>query len=444
MSQMPVAVEAVAQRPYPPTAYSWYLVAIMYLAYMVSFVDRQIIAFLVGPIRADLQITDFQFSLVHGLAFVMFYAMLGIPIGWLADHGNRKNIVAGGIALWSLMTASCGLANNFWQLFLARIGVGFGEATLSPCAVSLLADSFPPDRRALPINVYAAGVHGGLAFANIFGGVIAAFTAGLGTVHWLLVGELKPWQLSFVIVGLPGLLLAALAFTLREPHRRDQLASPAGVSIATTFRYLRRNWYLYTTLIAGTAISALGSYGMYSWVPALFERRFGWATSRIGLTFGCTILVCGTLGLVLSGWLVGRMMRAGKIAPHAKVMTAAMAMVIPCGAVLMLYDNPYWTLSCLALLILFMGMPIGLAQSALQAITPNEMRAQVIAVYLTAVSLVGLGTGPAAVAALTDFHFANDAAVGHSLSIVITAGATLSTIVLALSIGAHRREQTAR
>lgn len=428
----------LSEQPYPAATYSWYVVALLYLGYLVSFVDRQIIAFLVQPIREHLQITDFQFSLITGLAFSIFYAALGIPIGWLADHGNRKNIVAAGIGLWSLMTAACGLANNYWQLFLARLGVGFGEATLSPCAVSMLADSFPPERRALPINVYAAGVHGGLAFANIFGGVIAAFTAGLGTLHWAIVGEVRPWQLSFLMVGLPGLLLAALVFTLREPVRRDRRGG-ARQGIGMTFSYLRRNWYPYGTLILGTAISSLASYAMYGWVPALFQRRFGWSASQIGLTFGCTILVFGTLGLVLSGALVGRMMRSGVASPHAKVMTWAMALVVPLGAILVWRDDPYWTMSCLALLILFMGMPIGLTQSALQAITPNEMRAQMIAVYLTVVSLIGPALGPSAVAALTDFHFHDDAAVGISLSIVITVAATVSVAVLALSIRALRR-----
>ena len=432
------APASLAEQPYPAATYSWYVVALMYLGYLVSFVDRQVIAFLVQPIREHLHITDFQFSLITGLAFSIFYAALGIPIGWLADHGNRKNIVAAGIGLWSLMTAACGLAHNYWQLFLARLGVGFGEATLSPCAVSMLADSFPPERRALPINVYVAGVHGGLAFANIFGGVIAAFTAGLGTLHWAIVGEVRPWQLSFLIVGLPGLLLAALVYCLREPLRRDR-RDGTRQGIGMTFAYLRRNWYPYSTLILGTAISSLASYAMYGWVPALFQRRFGWSGSQTGLTFGCTILVFGTLGLVLSGWLVGRMMRSGVASPHAKVMTWAMALVVPLGAILVWRDDPYWTLSCLALLILFMGMPIGLAQSALQAITPNEMRAQLIAVYLTTVSLIGPALGPSAVAALTDFHFHDDAAVGRSLSIVITAAATVSVAVLALSIRALRR-----
>ncbi|HLA45522.1 MAG TPA: MFS transporter, partial [Aggregatilineales bacterium] len=163
------------EAPYPPASRAWFVVAVMYLAYMLAFIDRQIIAFLVGPIREDLQISDFQFSLIHGLAFVIFYATLGIPIGILADTYNRKKIITIGISLWSLMTALCGLAGNYWQLFLTRLGVGVGEATLSPSAVSILADYFPPHKRSIAINLYSAGVHGGIGVANIFGGMIVGF-----------------------------------------------------------------------------------------------------------------------------------------------------------------------------------------------------------------------------------------------------------------------------
>jgi MFS family permease len=415
------------------------MVAILYLGYMLAFIDRQIIAYLVAPIRADLQITDFQFSLIHGLAFVIFYASLGIPIGWLADRSNRKNIVAVGVALWSLMTAMCGLANNFWQLFLARIGVGVGEAALSPCAISLISDSYPHEQRGLPINVYAAGVHGGIGFANIFSGVIVGFTAALGTMEIMLLDSLKPWQLTFIIVGLPGLLLALIAFTLREPTRKDRRSSGTPISLAETAAYLVQHRRVYLTVIIGAAVSALGSYAMYSWVPALFARHFDWSATRLGLHFGIITLVCGSAGLAISGAIAGTMVRTGNYAAPSKLMIISMAMTVPPAAGLMLVDNPYWTLSCLALLIFFMGTPIGLAQVALQAVTPNEMRAQVIAIYLTAVAVIGLGTGPSAVAAFTDFYFMNDAAVGSSLSIVMTLSGIVSVVILLLGVPAYVR-----
>jgi len=412
----------------------------MYLAYMLAFIDRQIIAFLVGPIREDLQISDFQFSLIHGLAFVIFYATLGIPIGILADTYNRKKIITIGISLWSLMTALCGLAGNYWQLFLTRLGVGVGEATLSPSAVSILADYFPPHKRSIAINLYSAGVHGGIGVANIFGGMIVGFVLAGGAAAIPLLNTLKPWQMTFVLVGLPGILVALLAATVREPVRRELRSKDARVSFAMTVQYLRKHWLVYLTLIIGAALTSMASYAMYSWVPALFDRRFDWSSARIGLHFGILTLIFGTGGLLLSGVLAGRLVQKGWTAVYSKIMCVVMALSVIPAALLVVNQDPYWTLSCLALIIFLIGMPIGLAQVALQSITPNEMRAQVIAIYLTAVSIIGLGIGPSAVAAVTDYVFGDDAAVGVSLSLVIVAAAIASVVVLAAGIKAYQRK----
>jgi MFS family permease len=437
---MSVSPNTYAEAPYPPAIKAWFVVGVLYLAYMLAFIDRQIIAFLVGPIRADLQITDFQFSLIHGLAFVIFYASLGIPIGILADKYSRRNIITTGIALWSLMTALCGLANNYWQLFLYRLGVGVGEGALSPSAVSMLADYFPPHQRGLAINLYSAGVHGGIGVANIFGGVIVGFVLAGGAASIPLLNALKPWQMTFVLVGLPGLLIALLAWSLREPVRREKRAGDSGVSFLDTLSYLRKHWRVYVTLIVGAALTSLASYAMYSWVPALFDRAYAWSSGRIGLNFGVLTLIFGTGGLFLSGVVAGRLVRKGWTAVYTKIMCAVMLLsVVPAG-LLVAVPDPYWTLGCLALMIFLIGMPIGLAQVALQSITPNEMRAQVIAIYLTTVSIIGLGIGPSAVAAVTDYVFKDDRAVGMSLALVASAAALASVAVLASGITAYQRK----
>ena len=426
--------------PYPPASRAWFVVGVLYLSYMLAFIDRQIIAFLVAPIRQDLHISDFQVSVIHGLAFVIFYATLGIPIGILADTYNRKKIITIGISLWSLMTALCGLAGNYWQLFLARLGVGVGEGSLSPSAVSILADYFPPHQRSVAINLYSAGVHGGIGVANIFGGMIVGFVLAGGAATIPLLNMLKPWQMTFVMVGLPGLLVALLAATVREPARRELRDQAARVSFVATVSYLRKHWLVYLTLIIGAALTSLASYAMYSWVPALFDRRYGWSSGQIGLHFGILTLIFGTGGLLLSGMLAGRLVQRGWTAVYTKIMCLVMALAVIPGALLVIVPDPYWTLACLALIIFLIGMPIGLAQVALQSITPNEMRAQVIAVYLTAVSIIGLGVGPSAVAAVTDYVFKDDAAVGTSLSLVITTAAIASVVVLAAGIKAYTRK----
>lgn len=423
---------------YPSALHAWYAVVVFFLAYTLAFIDRVIIAFLVGPIRADFEISDFQFSLISGLAFAVFYATLGIPIARLADTTNRRNIIAVGIGLWSLMTAMCGLAANYWQLFLARLGVGVGEAALSPAAISMIADYFPKEKRALPINIYSAGVQCGAGLANIFGGLIVGYTMAGGGQDIALLGSLKPWQLAFMMVGAPGLLVAALMLTVREPARKERHVQNKGVSFRHTMSYMRQHWVVYSTLMVGAALSAMASYGTFSWVPALFERRYAWESARIGVSFGLITLLLGASGLALSGILANAMVKTRISAPYNKLMIATMCCAVLPSALLVAVFNGYWTLGCLALMILFLSAPIGLVQAALQAITPNELRAQVIALYLLTVTIFGVAAGPSAVAAVTDFIYRDDTAIGSSIAIVATSAVVLGVVVLAAGISAYK------
>jgi MFS family permease len=419
----------LTQPEYPSELRAWLTVAMLYVAYMTAFIDRQIIAFLVRPIREDFEISDFQFSLVSGLAFVIFYGTLGIPIGKLADHGPRVKIVGAGIAMWSLMTAACGLANSFVQLFLARLGVGVGEASLAPTAISLIADSFPPEKRAVPINVYAAGAHAGISLANIFGGLVVGFAVAGGIVTLPLLGEFKPWQLTFLIVGTPGLLLSLLFMFLREPVRHERVAMTR-TSFRATLAFMRRHLVLFACLIGGSAVSSAASYGMYAWVPALLERTFGWSSTRIGLTFGLGTLVFGTAGLVLSAMAATHLSTRKVRAAPVRLMIFSLLGAITPAIALGWTEQPQAALPCIFAIVFFLGTPIGLTQVALQAVTPNEMRAQVIAVYLLAVAVMGLGIGPSLMAAVTDFVFGFDAALIYSMSIVVTIACVLSAGIM--------------
>ncbi len=208
---------------YPSSAYAWYVVVVLTAAYVVSFIDRQILALLVEPIRRDLGLTDTQMGLIMGSAFALFYTILGIPLGWLADRFSRRGIIAAGITIWCLMTAACGLSRNFGQLFLARVGVGVGEAALSPSALSLISDYFPRERRGRAISFYNMGVSLGAGIAMIGGGWIIAGIIDAPPTTLPVVGEIYAWQTVFLVVGLPGLAIAALMATVREPERRDKL-----------------------------------------------------------------------------------------------------------------------------------------------------------------------------------------------------------------------------
>jgi MFS family permease len=428
---------------YPPPARAWYAVALFYVACVLSFVDRQIMSYLVAPIRAQFAITDFEFSLVHGFAFVIFYSTFGVPIARLADRYNRRIIIAVGVALWSLMTIACGLAHSYAELFLARLGVGIGEAALTPAAISILADSFPRERRALPISIFSSGVHGGSSVANILGGLVVGYVMAGALAATPLLRSLAGWQAVFVIIGVPGLLLAPLMLTIREPQRQGRVAQ-ANVSFRQALSYLNLHRLEYSSIIFGGAFSAMAGYGSFAWAPALFARKYGWAASAIGPVFGAVMLCCGTGGLLLGGWISGRLARAGHVAAPTEVMIVSMACAVLPAAALVAVPSPQWTLACLALMIMGLSTPIGLAQAAIQAITPNEMRAQFIALYLLAVALFGTAVGSSAVAALTDYFFRRDANVGSSMAIVSSVAAAMSALAFRSGLAAHRRAAAQR
>ena len=447
MSDPPLSSQGGSGRDgYPSPVYSWYVIFILYLAYTLSFVDRTILVFLVDPIRHDLQITDFQYSLIQGAAFSIFYGVLGIPIGLLADRRSRRAIAGIGIGLWSLMTGLCGLTGTFWQLFSARIGVGVGEAALSPSAISIISDYFPPEKRGLPINVFSAGVQTGAGLANIFGGFVAAYTATAGATTIALLGTLRPWQLSFVIVALPGLLVVLLMLTVREPVRRERLSQTRHATALEAFlhavKYLSEHWVVYVTLMVGASFTAMAAYGTFSWAPTMFRRVYGWNMARIGLDIGIITIVLGTGGLALSGALAGVLIKRGHKAVYSKLMIAAAVVAILPGALLVVGHNPYWSMACFAILVLCLSAPVGLVQAALQSVTPNEMRGQVIAIYMLVVTVLGNTVGASAVAGFTDYVFHNDAAVGHSISIVAPIACVLAAIVLAVGIPAYNRRAT--
>ena len=284
--------------------YPWYVVVILMLAQVVSFIDRQVITLLVQPIRADLAISDTGMSLLMGLAFVIFYVTMGVPIARLSDRYSRRTIIAIGIFLWSLATAACGLARNFWQLFLARIGVGVGEATLTPAAYSMIADYFPREMLGRAIGLYAVGVYLGAGLALVLGGVAIRAIAASGPIDLPVVGTLAPWQLTFMVVAMPGLLIVVLMmFTVREPMRQN-LAETREKSIpvreVAEFMWINRGTF--GSIFFGYATGGMAFYGFLFWVPEFIRRSYGWDISDAGIVFGTQLVLLGTVGTYAGGW----------------------------------------------------------------------------------------------------------------------------------------------
>ena len=286
------------------------------LAYIFSFIDRQILSLMVGPIQKDLGIDDIQMSLLMGLSFAVFYTLFGIPLGRLADTRSRRAIISVGIALWSIMTAGCGLARTFWQLAVMRMGVGVGEASLSPSAYSLISDYFRPERRSTAMSVYSMGIYIGSGLAFILGGFVMQLVSGQESTVLPLIGPVRSWQLVFFVVGLPGLLVSLLLLTVREPVRKGVRLKPDGSAIAAptsraVWSYIRMNYLTFLCLTLGTGMVALYSYGANSWIPAMLIRRYGWSQGKTGLVFGIIVAVAGTLGIVSGGRLADWLRQRG-------------------------------------------------------------------------------------------------------------------------------------
>ena len=414
------ATEAVA---WPRAGYAWYAVGVFAVALLFNYLDRQILALLVGPIKQDLGLSDTEISVLIGFAFVSFYVLVGIPISRLVDVYSRRLIVAIGIASWSLMTAFCGLAQNFWQLFAARVGVGIGESCNGPATYSMLSDMFPKERLPKAIAVLNIGFMFGSGLALILGGTVIEIVSSRPDVTLPLFGTMRPWQLTFVIVGLPGLLVAALMMTLREPVRRGfapALAHAGGrkaLPIGDVVKFLRDDWRAYGPLFIGTGLKALLAFGTGVWIPTFLVRKFGWSIGEVGLAQGLILLIVAPIGLVCGGALAERYARRGYADANLRVVLIATLAVVPFSILFPLMPNVYWTLALIAVNTFFGSLGPGPQNAALQTITPNPMRGQVTALYLAVFNLVGFGLGPLAVALFTDRVFGSEASLPYSLSL---------------------------
>jgi len=425
------------------TAYAWYVVAVLLLAQACSFLDRMIMGLLVGPIRETFQISDTQYSLLAGLAFSIFYALMGFPLARIADRGSRRFLIGVGIAVWSVMTAACGLAKSFWSLFLARVGVGVGEAALGPAAYSLITDYFPRDILARALSIYMIGVTLGSGLAYMIGGSVIQLVQSLGTVTIPVLGDVHGWQLTFYFVGLPGLLVAALMRTVREPPRRGRLpAAQAGepLPIRTVVAYVLARRRAYGAHIVGISIFVMVVYGLNLWGPTYLIRTFGYSGVDAGWTFGLIMVGAGTLGLLTAGWLADSWIARGRSDAYVRVILASMILMMPFVVSLGFVTDSAIALPLLALAIFFSAFQGGLAGGALQVMTPNQMRGQVMAVYLLLANLIGLGLGPTVVAATTDFVFRDDAAIGQSLALAGGLLCPIAATILAAGLRSIRAE----
>jgi MFS family permease len=418
---MTTSSTAVAGSPVVSTTplYSWFVMGVLCFASIVSFIDRQIINLLVEPIKADFGINDTQIGLLQGFSFVVFYAALAVPLARLSDRGNRVRVIVYGVVCWSLATFTCGLAGSFAMLFVARMFVGVGEATLSPAGYSLIPDYFPPERIALAVSLYTAASFAGSGIAYIFGGALIDYLTSLGEVVLPVVGQRSVWQMTFITVSIPSVLVLLLLYFVREPPRRETtgLRSSSDGSFKAVISHLLRHRRLFGGVMFGLTLMAAASFAINLWVPTYFIRVHGWTPMQIGSVFGIMVLLGSTGGVFLGGAVASSWMRRGRSDANLMVPIISSLIAVPFAIAFPLVSNPTLSLILLLPVLCLAVVPFGCGTAVLPIISPNRMRAQVVAVYLLIANLLSFTCGPTAVGALTDYVFQDPNLVGYSLAI---------------------------
>lgn len=360
------------------------VLAMLLLVYTFNFLDRQILGILAQPIKADLGLSDAEFGAIGGLAFALLYSVLGVPLAYLADKTSRSGVIAGSLAVWSAFTALCGTATGYWQLFLYRLGVGVGEAGGVAPSYALIADYFPPEKRARALGIYSLGIPVGLAFGTLLGAYIAA---------------LVDWRMAFLVMGVAGVLLAPIfKYVVRDLPRPAPVADAAPLSAAFPILAKKPAFWL---MAFAASFSSLCGYGLALWTPSVLMRSFGFDLITTGQFMGSILLVGGTAGVFAGGYFADRLGKLDK-GWYAKLPAIAWAITVPTFAFGLLSPSPMlaWPLLLIpnALNILWLG-PV---TTAVQHLVPRHMRATASASFLLINNLIGLGAGPLLMGALSD------------------------------------------
>lgn len=420
-------------------ARSWWAIGIFMVALMFNYLDRQLMTLLITPIKADFGLSDTQISLLIGFAFVLFYVLAGIPIARFIDRGPRKWIVASAIAFWSLMTAACGLAQNYWQLLAARMLVGVGESCNAPGTYSMTSDIFPREKLAKPISAIGIGQVAGSGMALLVGGFLIAWLTRIGPQDFPVVGTLKPWQMTFVLVGLPGVLWALLFIaTVPEPPRRET-AGAVAPSFMDTVRYVWGRKSAYGPMFLANGIKAMLSFGVTVWSPVFFERKFGYAPGEPGPTLGIIALIVSPIGLLLGGWLAERMTANGRKDANMRMVYLVTIPLIPVAVLFPLVDQA-WLAFALVGASLFLGsMGSGPANAAIQSITPGRMRGTTTAIYIAIYNVIGYGLGPLVVGWFNDNVF-GESGIASSMVVLALMAGPVGLLFAWLSLKPYARE----
>jgi MFS family permease len=421
-------------------ARSWLALAVLFAAYVCAFVDRQALNLLVEPIKRDFRLSDVQVSLLQGFAFALVLSVGAFPMGRLIDTRRRTAILASSVAVWSLTTAGCGLARSFGQLLALRVGVGVGEAAMTPCAYSLIGDFFPPRRLGLAVGLFSTGSYLGSGLALLFGAAAIAH-APTGLLRLPVVGLLHGWQLVFLVVGAPGLLVALAVGLLGEPVRRvgGQAAAP---TLAQARGYFASAWPAIAPCNLAVAFAVMAVYALFAWSPSLMIRHFGLAPHQVGLLLGPVVMACGAGGTFAAG-LAGDALRTRFADGRLRIMLGAGLATIPLTLLIPQAASPCQFVALLAPILFLLTLAVGSGPATLQEITPNRLLGlqHALAVFVT--NLLGMGVGPTVIALITDRLLHDERQLPAALGWGLPAMLTLSALCAALALRPYRRSALA-
>jgi len=418
------------KRTYSLFSNRWYVVFGLFWAALLAYLDRGIVAVLIPDLRASLGISEVQVSLIQGISFSLFFALAGLPIGWLADHHSRRKLLVIGVAAWSIMTISCGLAQNFWQLFAARAGVGIGEAVLAPAAFPMISDLFAPEKRGRPMAALGMAYSIGGAGSAILAGLVMNALQGSGGVALPIIGFTESWRLAFLIAGAPGLVVAVLMFTVREPVRSIY---PAAEDTRDGFlRFLRDRWRVFLPLYAALVCAPLVGLVSSGWAAVILMRNFGYTAGNAGLILGTVLLISNLGGSFAGGaigdWLASRRRPSGRLPLFYFGTIPALA-----GGICIATGESSWIfLSGQALVTVTAPILSAAAYPTLHEVVPPQLRGRSVALHALNMNLLGVGLGTTVVAMLTQSVFQDEGMVHRSVAVVVLFAAVVGPMLILL------------
>ena len=424
---------------YPSRRAGYSAVAVMTLAQVFAFIDRQIPAMLVEPIKQDFNLNDSQIALLGGAAFSIFYAIMALPIGYAVDRYKRVNVLGTGIFVWSLMTTLAGLANSFGRLFGARIGVAVGEAVMAPVSVSLVSDYFPQNKQGKPMGVITAGVYLGIGATLIGGGYLIDYLTDIGGITIPGIGYFKPWQATFLLVGIPGILISIAAFMLHEPKRLGLSKMQDNSKPINIFSHLKTNKTTLFPMFGGLIFMALIFYSFTFWAPSMMVRTYDLSLTEVGFSLGIITIIASILGTISSGTVVDYLRSRGH--SDAPIRTGMYACIFATPAICLapIVDSLFLTWALIGIYLFFISSfaPIGLL--AVSGISGNEVKGQMAAVHAFLMMAFGLSLGPQITAFFTDFVLMDESKLGYAMALTGALVLPVAAIFFKISSSSYQK-----